>query len=109
LVLYAFGLLYLDGHDLRRSKLVDRKAAMSTLLDATPRERIASVESMQGDGPELFRQRCKAGLEGIVSKRPNAPYRAGRADWLKCKCNIAETLIIGASRMAATRRAWANY
>jgi bifunctional non-homologous end joining protein LigD len=41
---------------------------------------------MEGDGEDRFRHACKLGLEGIVSKRKNSPYRSGRSpDWLKMK------------------------
>jgi bifunctional non-homologous end joining protein LigD len=43
-------------------------------------------EHMEGDGPTVFAHACKLGLEGIVSKRKNSPYRSGRSpDWLKMK------------------------
>jgi bifunctional non-homologous end joining protein LigD len=43
-------------------------------------------EHMEGDGPTVFAHACKLGLEGIVSKRKNSPYRSGRSpEWLKMK------------------------
>jgi bifunctional non-homologous end joining protein LigD len=43
-------------------------------------------EHIEGDGTTIFRHACKLGLEGIVSKRKNSPYRSGRSpDWLKMK------------------------
>jgi ATP-dependent DNA ligase len=43
-------------------------------------------EHMEGDGPTVFAHACKLGLEGVVSKRKNSPYRSGRSpDWLKMK------------------------
>jgi hypothetical protein len=42
--------------------------------------------ALEGDGPTVFAYACKMGLEGIVSKRKNSPYRSGRSpDWLKMK------------------------
>jgi ATP-dependent DNA ligase len=44
------------------------------------------AEPIEGDGPTIFRHACKLGLEGIVSKRKDSPYRSGRSpDWLKMK------------------------
>jgi bifunctional non-homologous end joining protein LigD len=53
------------------------------------------VESFEGEAAALLRAACEAGLEGIVSKRRDQPYRGGRADWVKCNCNVEEVLIIG--------------
>ncbi len=104
LVLFVFDLLYLDGHDLRRRPLVERKAALAELLSFSPRKRLAFVDSIRGDGREFFLQCCTAGLEGIVSKRLEQPYRSGRADWLKCKCNIEEVLVIGGFTYGQTKK-----
>ena len=84
-MLYAFDLLELDGEDLRGLRLGDRKQRLAKLLT---RRRIGIVLSdhTDGDGATIFRQACKLGLEGIVSKRLNAPYRSGRSeDWIKVK------------------------
>ena len=69
---YAFDLLALDGNDMRRQPLADRKAALAKLLrKAKPGIRYS--EHMTGDGRNIFEHACKLGLEGIVSKRINAP------------------------------------
>ena len=82
---YAFDLLALDGDDMRRQPLADRKAALAKLLrKAKPGIRYS--EHMTGDGRNIFEHACKLGLEGIVSKRINAPYRTGKVKtWLKTK------------------------
>ena len=82
---YAFDLLALDGNDMRRQPLADRKAALAKLLrKAKPGIRYS--EHMSGDGRNIFEHACKLGLEGIVSKRINAPYRSGKVKtWLKTK------------------------
>jgi ATP-dependent DNA ligase len=84
--LYAFDILALDGEDLRKLPLSMRKANLARLLARRP-EGIFVSDFEQGEiGPDLFRQACKFGLEGLVSKRRDRPYRAGRSpDWIKVK------------------------
>ena len=84
--LYAFDILALDGDDLRKLPLSMRKANLARLLARRP-EGIYVSDFEQGEiGPDLFRAACKFGLEGIVSKRRDRPYRAGRSpDWIKVK------------------------
>ena len=79
---YAFDLLVLDGEDIRGQ---DRKAALGKLLrKAKPGIRYS--EHLTGDGRAIFEHACKLGLEGIVSKRLNSPYRSGKSKaWLKLK------------------------
>jgi bifunctional non-homologous end joining protein LigD len=83
--LYAFDLIELDGDDLRREPLDVRKATLRSLLDQDG-TRPRWNEHIEGDGKTIFRHACKMGLEGIVSKRKDSPYRSGRSpDWLKMK------------------------
>jgi len=84
--LYAFDVLALDGEDLRKLRLHLRKNNLSRLLARRP-EGIFISEFEQGEiGPDLFRQACKFGLEGLVSKRRDSAYRAGRSSsWVKVK------------------------
>ena len=80
---HAFDLLYLDGFDLRRCRLDDRKEALRDLLADAP-EQIVYVESFEDDGQRVFDNVCKFGLEGTVSKRRDAPYRSGeQSNWIK--------------------------
>jgi bifunctional non-homologous end joining protein LigD len=72
--LYAFDLLALDGQDIRREPLETRKATLASLLRKGPLG-IALSEHLEGDGELVFRHACKMGLEGIISKRRNSPYR----------------------------------
>jgi bifunctional non-homologous end joining protein LigD len=84
-MLYAFDLLELDGEDLRGMPLSDREKRLARLLGG---RRLGIVLSDHTDeyGATIFRQACRMGLEGIVSKRLSAPYRSGPSrDWLKVK------------------------
>jgi ATP-dependent DNA ligase len=84
--LYAFDILALDGDDLRPLPLSMRKAHLSRLL-ARRLDGIFISPFEQGEiGPDLFRKACEFGLEGLVSKRRDRPYRGGRSkDWVKVK------------------------
>jgi bifunctional non-homologous end joining protein LigD len=81
----AFDLLALDGDDMRRQPLANPKAALAKLLrKAKPGIRYS--EHVTGDDRNIFEHACKLGLEGIVSKRINAPYRSGKVKtWPKTK------------------------
>ena len=97
LVYYAFDLLYLDGHDLRRVPLEDRKARLVELLDHnTSRGAVRYAEHVVNEGERFFAESCRLGLEGIISKRRDRAYVAGRGfDWLKTKCLRRDEFVIG--------------
>jgi bifunctional non-homologous end joining protein LigD len=81
----AFDLMMLDGDDLRRKPLFERKAALRKVLRRT-KGGIQYVEHTEGDGAEMFAAVCKLGLEGIVSKKLDSPYKSGPSKtWLKIK------------------------
>jgi bifunctional non-homologous end joining protein LigD len=84
--LYAFDILALDGEDLRTLPLSLRKTNLARLLARRP-DGIFVAPFEQGEiGPDLFRAACDLGLEGLVSKRRDRSYRAGRSpDWVKVK------------------------
>src|SRR5208337_4044072 len=84
--LYAFDLLELDGTDLRREPWETRRATLASLL-RKPSNGILLSEHMEGtDGETVFRHACAMGLEGIMAKRRDPPYRSGRSpDWIKVK------------------------
>jgi bifunctional non-homologous end joining protein LigD len=75
-----------DGEDLRKLPLSMRKTNLQRLLSRRP-DGIFTGSFESGEiGPELFRHACMMGLEGLVSKRADRPYRAGRSkDWIKVK------------------------
>ena len=81
----AFDLLMLNDDDLRRKPFAERKAALRKVLRRR-RGGIQYVEHINDDGDEVFEAVCKLGLEGIVSKKLDAPYRSGPSkSWLKTK------------------------
>jgi bifunctional non-homologous end joining protein LigD len=89
----AFDLLYLNGWDLRPCALVHRKKLLAALSDWKGMLRYS--DHLVGETVELYRQACATGLEGIVCKRANAPYRSGRSSsWLKVKCRNREEFVV---------------
>jgi bifunctional non-homologous end joining protein LigD len=83
--LCAFDMIELDGEDLRRVRIEERKRTLATLLGRY-QPGIVANEYFEGDGAIIFKHACALGCEGIVSKRLGTPYRAGRsAHWLKIK------------------------
>ena len=99
LVYFVFDLLHLDGHDLRAVPLHSRKEQLRSLLSGAGEGEAALLrfcEHVEGSGRELHAEACRLGLEGIVSKRRDGLYAAGRSrDWLKTKCLRAQELVIG--------------
>jgi bifunctional non-homologous end joining protein LigD len=91
--LYLFDLLHLDGWDLRACRLVDRKRVLTGLADW--RGVLRYSDHHEGDAAGMRREACRMGLEGIVCKRADAPYRAGRGrGWVKVKCLGREEFIV---------------
>jgi bifunctional non-homologous end joining protein LigD len=94
----AFDLMMLNGEDLRRKPYVERKAALRKLLRHG--RGIQYVEHAEGHGDKMFAAACNLGLEGIVSKKLNAPYKSGPSKaWLKIKnpkAPAATRVIVGA-------------
>jgi bifunctional non-homologous end joining protein LigD len=81
----GFHLLMFNGDDLWRRPFVERKAALAKLL-LRSRGGIQYVEHAEGHGDKMFAAVCDLGLEGIVSKRIDAPYRSGPSkSWIKTK------------------------
>jgi bifunctional non-homologous end joining protein LigD len=90
---YVFDLLYLNGKDLTKMPLVDRKEKLEALLGTSKTLRFSGHVISQGE--EMFVKACEAGLEGIISKEANAPYVTGRGkSWLKIKCSLRQEFII---------------
>lgn len=99
LVYQVFDLVHLNGYDLSAVPLIERKHALKQLLEAAayePSSLVRYSDHLQGQGPAFFEQACALGLEGIVSKRANAPYRSGRSKlWRKAKCTQHAKFVVG--------------
>lgn len=96
LVFFAFDLLHLDGEDLRAEPLLARKEQLEALLQAAaPDGPLRYSEHFVEPGQTMLRHACRMGLEGVVSKRVDAPYRSGRGrDWIKSKCTQRQEFVI---------------
>lgn len=96
LVFFAFDLLYLDGEDLRADPLVARKERLEALFQAIEGETpLRYSEHFIEPGQTMLRHACRMGLEGVISKRADAPYRSGRGrDWVKSKCTQRQEFVI---------------
>ena len=101
---FAFDLLSLGGTDLRRLSNIERKQQLQPIIPADGPFQFA--DHIVGSGEQLLAAMCKAGLEGIVSKRADAIYSGKRSQaWLKVKCTLrAEYVIIGWTDSSASRR-----
>jgi bifunctional non-homologous end joining protein LigD len=93
LFFYAFDLLHLNGWDLRACALRDRKHLLEDVQGWNNAIRYAA--HIDGNAAGLHREAARLKLEGIIAKRPDAPYRAGRsAAWLKVKCLGREDFVV---------------
>jgi bifunctional non-homologous end joining protein LigD len=92
---YLFDALYLNGEDLRRQPLLERKEALRRVIPAKHRH-IHFSNHFTEAGADVLAQACQMGLEGIISKRADAIYRSGRTEaWLKEKCINEQEFVIG--------------
>ena len=92
---YLFDLLELDGEDLRKRPLIERKQALKKLLASAGNGPLTYSDHVIGGADEVFANACKLKLEGLISKDANAPYRSGRSrSWLKSKCGFEQEFVI---------------
>ncbi|MCM2505133.1 DNA ligase D [Aureimonas altamirensis] len=96
LACFCFDLLEHDGEDLTGRPLTERKAALESLMAATHGSALHYSPHIVGHGQDVLAELCRKGLEGVVSKRADAPYAAGRSKaWLKSKCGRRQEFVIG--------------
>jgi bifunctional non-homologous end joining protein LigD len=102
LIFFAFDLLFADGMDLRRLPLRERKDRLKRILEQRKGKgkdkgkRILFVAHFEADGEEVFESARKLLLEGIVSKKLDAPYHSGRSSaWTKAKVRAGQEIVIG--------------
>lgn len=96
LAYFVFDLLSLDGEDLTRLPLEERKKRLRKLLGRRTGI-IHYTDHVDGDGREVLAKACALGAEGIISKLRDAPYRVGArsSDWLKIKCTKRQEFVVG--------------
>jgi bifunctional non-homologous end joining protein LigD len=90
----VFDVLHLLGRDVRGLPLKDRKKLLGEVVAGGTHVKL--VEELSGDPVKLLTKACAKGWEGLVAKRRDAPYAAGRStDWCKLKCSASQELVIG--------------
>jgi bifunctional non-homologous end joining protein LigD len=95
LAYFAFDILHLDGHDLRRCPLIERKAILAGLLHSAGCSRLLYVDHVEEGGDRLLAAVREVGAEGIVAKRRAGLYRSGPSrEWLKTKCSELGKFVI---------------
>ncbi|MCC7048335.1 MAG: DNA ligase D [Alphaproteobacteria bacterium] len=99
LIYFVFDLLFLNGEDLRSLSLTERKQRLRALVgEPGPQDHgvIRHVEHLESAGDAVLKSACRMSLEGIVSKKRDAPYRSGRGTgWSKSKCRAGHEVVIG--------------
>lgn len=94
LAYYVFDVLYIDGFDVMSCTLMDRKAALETLLK--PSKNVLYSDHIIGEGEKLYEAIAKVPLEGIIAKRLDSTYVQKRsADWLKIKTTLEQEVVVG--------------
>ncbi|WP_175687193.1 DNA ligase D [Burkholderia anthina] len=93
---FVFDLPYLDGYDLRDAPLTARRALLEPLLADSDPARLRFSPDLGGDVASLIASACNTGLEGLIGKRAESRYRAGRSPaWIKLKCRRRQAFLIG--------------
>ena len=91
---YIFDVLYADDQDVRPQPLRERKDVLHRVLSL--RDPLRFTEHRDTEGEAFYAEAGQAGWEGLIAKRADAPYRAGRSrDWLKFKCDTNQEFVIG--------------
>ncbi|MBY5410887.1 ATP-dependent DNA ligase [Rhizobium leguminosarum] len=112
-ILYAFDLIYLDGHDLRRVEYRSRRHLLEDTLNGFENDQAGAIrlsETLDGEATVLLEHVCRLGLEGIVGKHLDQPYRSGRTgDWVKVKCVQSEAfMVVGYEQSTASPSGFAS-
>lgn len=96
LMFHIFDLIYLDGFDLTRCPLRERKRVLAELFERVPEDSpLRYSDHVEGNGVAMFKQACKFGIEGIVSKLAESRYESTRSrNWLKIKCLKRQEFVI---------------
>lgn len=95
-VFYVFDLPHVGGQDLRAAPLVARRAVLERLLEDRPSDAVRFSAVFEESAASVLSSACRLGLEGVIAKRKDAPYRSTRStDWLKLKCGQRQEFVIG--------------
>ncbi len=96
LVFHIFDVIYLEGFNLTRCPLRERKRVLAELFEKVDEKSpLRFSDHIEGSGAQFFKEACKHGIEGIVSKRAESPYESTRSrNWLKIKCLKRQEFVI---------------
>ena len=96
LIFHIFDVIYLEGFNLTRCPLYERKRVLAELFESVNESSpLRFSDHIEGNGAQFFKEACKHGIEGIVSKRANSPYESTRSrNWLKIKCLKRQEFVI---------------
>jgi bifunctional non-homologous end joining protein LigD len=96
LVLEIFDLIYIDGFNIQRTPLVDRKRVLEEVVATVPNHQVLRYsDHVEGNGVKFLKQACDFGIEGIVSKLADSPYESTRShNWQKVKCLRRQEFVI---------------
>jgi len=95
IVYFVFDLPYCDGLDLRAVPLASRRLRLAALVEPAGVERIRLSQSFDAEPARMLEAACRMNLEGIVLKRPDAPYVSTRSEaWLKLKCVLRQEFVV---------------
>jgi bifunctional non-homologous end joining protein LigD len=110
LVYFAFDLIEENDEDLAELPEIERKTRLEALLGTRDRhDPVQYSDHIRGRGEEVFAEMCRRGLEGVIAKRIDAPYRGERTKaWLKVKCLHRQEFVIGGWRPSDRRNRFAS-
>lgn len=95
IVYFLFDVPYLQGHDLREVPLCERRRVLETLLADQPDDHLRFSAALQAPPDEMLAAACQMRLEGLILKRPDAPYVSTRSDtWVKLKCQLRQEFVV---------------
>jgi bifunctional non-homologous end joining protein LigD len=96
LVLEIFDLIYIEGYNITRTPLVERKAVLEELIGTVRSNSVLRYsDHIEGNGPKFLQQACDFGIEGIVSKLADSLYESTRThSWQKVKCLRRQEFVI---------------
>jgi bifunctional non-homologous end joining protein LigD len=105
IIYYIFDILYLDGYDLHAVPLIQRKGILARVLQ--PSGAVRSIAYFEGGGEVVYRSAIDQGFEGVIAKRRESTYEAGRrsSNWLKIKSTVTEEFIVGGYTLGSGNRA----
>ena len=95
ILFFAFDLPYFDGYDLSRVPLIERRALLQAIFRDVESDKLRFSENVDAPVEQLLESACERGLEGLIGKKPNAPYASTRSlSWIKWKCTRRQEFVI---------------